>query len=207
MRSSGKCVYVCVLALISVYAHAVFSAWQYFSPHLLMWSPANSSRSLFLPPFLCYTSAFAVVTSNFSFNSLHLPLLQLVQTLSHTHVGVQTHTQSRCQRYGSLDWGRIGFLREYWRLFIFICSLIFTSSSFHPTLSVLSLFYSLSPTFASLSLSLSHTLFSPYHILPFSLRPLALLSFGPLSLCLCCSHSLQVRLFSPHLHLSSCTVS
>lgn len=79
---------------------------------------------------------FAVVTSNFNFNSLNLSLLQLVQTLSHTYVCTHTHTHS--QRYGSVHWGRIGFLREYWRLFIFISSHTLTSSSFYPTLSLLS---------------------------------------------------------------------
>lgn len=49
-----------------------------------------------------------------------------------------THTHTHSQRYGSVHWGRIGFLREYWRLFIFISSHTLTSSSFYPTLSLLS---------------------------------------------------------------------
>lgn len=63
-------------------------------------------------------SAFALVASNSSFNSLRPPLsapllpplLQLVQTLS--------LPRSRGQRYARLGRGRIQFLREYWRLFI-----------------------------------------------------------------------------------------
>lgn len=66
-----------------------------------------------------------------------------------------THTHTHSQRYGSLHWGRIGFLREYWRLFISISSHSLTSSSFYPTLSVLS--YTLCLTLCYLcSISLFH---------------------------------------------------
>lgn len=193
---------LCVSERESIHSHAVVSARQYLSPHLLIWSITTHTHTFSFS--LCYMLFFAVVTSNFNFNSLNLPLLQLVQTLSHTYVYTHTHIARDMEVCTEVEYWRLFNLHQFPH-FDFILILPHTV-----TLILYSLPHTLLPLlYLSLSQRHMYTLISVSIIfctLPFSLS-LALLSFDSVSLCLCRSHSVKVPLFSPCLRLSSCTVS
>lgn len=175
------------------------SARQYWSPQLLVWSPIELLHLPLLPPltlplspFLCGMSASAVVTSNSRFNSLHLPFSPAgARTHAHWYEGrdmvVWIMIESDLKRiFESLESSSV--------------ALLFTSSLFHPQLSVLSLLDALSHTRLPLR---THTHTHRLSPVPVMLASASLTDSFRLTL------SFSVIQSYSHLprHQSSCTIS
>lgn len=201
----SPCVCICTHTQTRIQSSLLDSVWLLISSCGPLLTPPSLMLSLLSPPLslwqLCLCSCH-----------LQFQLLFITSPLTPADTHTRTHSvSSMCCHgswdiYGRLDCGRIGFLREYLRRFIFICSLHPHSTlRFQSYLSYM--LFTHYTTFAlSLSFSLTHTL--PFNrasvvwrSLPLLPSPLALFHFDFLSL----SHILTV--FSPHLHLSPCTVS
>lgn len=204
------CVYMCVCQLLFLCMHMQSSLLDSISVLI------SSCGPLLTPAALSFSHPFSVTRLPLQLSPPISASIHYISPCSswcrrsHTHMQARKHTHTVAlpeiwQSGLRQNWILKRILETFYlHLFPHFHFILIPPHAVSPisvlfTLSYLSFFF-------SLSLSHTHSSVSTIFCLP-RCRPLALLSFGPLSLCLCCSHSLQVRLFSLYLHLSSCTVS